>query len=309
MSFSHWRGLTASAIVLVCGIALSGCTPEMNMDNSRSTAAVEQFLDHLEAGEATAAAAMTDVDFPAELIDDSFYAASTAIPSNAHIVSTRGYDGGGFAATVEYLLDDAAQPESLELRVSEIAGSYTITGLESELSTDVGPYPAAGVVRVNDTIDYTLANTNRLTLLPAQYAFSYSDPTGLLWLGNDSSADFAVTSPASAGLSIFPTLMPDVDPAITAEITRLKSACADEGFIGPSCPPELVDAITTMSLPVPDAADWFRESGPDTLWNGQGFTMTATYLIQSDRWPMNITGTYSGTVTRDAAGAVILTRP
>jgi len=311
MSLTRRRTLAVSALLLIGGAALTGCAAKgIDTDDTGSVAVVEKFLEHLEAGEATAAAALTDLDFADELIDDDFYAASAALPTDARIVKTSGYDDFGFSATVEFVLDDASAPESLDLTVSENDGVFTIVRWSGFLPLRIGPYPAQGVVRVNDTLEYTLAEAgNDLVLLPAAYALEYTDPTGLLRLGAEDDTSFTVNSPnRGEGFSIVPTFRPDVEPSITTEIERLQNACAAEGFTGPSCPPELVKAVTASPGAATSSGEWFRDSGLDVRMKGDGYEATSSYTFRNDELPDLITISYTGTVTRDASGTVVFSR-
>lgn len=296
--------------MLAGGVALAGCAAGIDTDDSGSRAVVEKFLDHLEAGEATAAAALTEMEFGDEFIDDDFYKASAALPTDAKIVKTTGYDDFGFSATVEFVLDDPAEPQSLDLRVVEDDGVFTIASWWGYIPIRIGPFPAHGTVRVNDTLEYTLADEgNELDLLPAVYNLEYTDPTGLLRLGVDDDTSFTVTSPNNGeGFSIVPSFMPDVEPAITAEVERLQNACASEGFTGPSCPAELIDAVTASPAAATMPAEWFRANGLDIRMKGDGYEATAIYDVRSDGLPDLVTVSYVGAVTRDASGAVIFTR-
>jgi len=310
MSLTRRRTLAVSALLLIGSAALTGCAAGIDTDDTGSVAVVEKFLKHLEAGEATAAAALTDLDFADELIDDDFYAASAALPTDARIVKTSGYDDFGFSATVEFVLDDASAPESLDLTVRENDGVFTIVRWSSYLPVRIGPYPAHGVVRVNNTLDYTLAKAgNDLTLLPAAYALEYTDPTGLLRLGAEDDTSFTVNSPnRGEGFSIVPSFLPDVEPSITTEIERLQNACAAEGFTGPSCPPGLVDAVTASPGAATSSGEWFRDSGIDIRMKGDGYEATSSYTFRNDELPDLITVSYTGTVTRGASGAVVFAR-
>lgn len=309
MSLGHGRARAALTIALASGLVLAGCAAGPNTDDSASTAMVESFLGHLEAGESTAAAALTALDFPAELVADAFYSASASIPSGARIVKTTGYDSGLFTATVEYTLGTSDSPVSLDITVNGSGSERAITGWTNDLPLSIGPYPAAGTVRVNDTLDYTLAaEGNTLTLLPAEYSFAYSDPTGLMQLVGGQSSDFTVTVPSADGLSLVPTVAPDVMPAIAARITRLQTACRLEGFTGPSCPLELTTALAGTTPPTPQSGEWFRQDGPDLVLDGQAYRFSATYLFHSDEMPTDVTVSYGGGVARDASGAVVITR-
>lgn len=310
MSLTRNRALAASVLMLIGGAALAGCAAGIDTDDTGSVAVVEKFLKHLEAGEATAAAALTDLDFADEFIDDDFYAASAALPTEAHIVKTTGYDDFGFSATVEFVLDDPAEPESLDLRVREENGEFVITSWWGYLPTSIGPYPAPGVMRVNDTLEYRLADKgNELGLLPAVYTVEYTDPTGLLQLGKDDVASFTIKSPDDGqGSLVMPRLMPDVVPAVRDEIERLRDACASEGFVGPSCPPELVDAVTALPGATASSGEWFRVSGPDLGMKGDGYEATSSYEYYDDNLAQPLPVSYVGIVTRDASGAVVFSR-
>jgi len=308
MTFTPLRVLAASAMILVGGTAVAGCAKGIDTDASGSIAVVEKFLVHLEAGEATKAAALTDLVFADEFIDDDFYAASAALPTDAHIVETTGWDDVGVTATVEYVLADASEPESLEISVDEKDGEFTITRLWRDLNLDIGPYPAQGVVRVNDTLEYSLAESNELSLLPALYNIEYVDTTGLLRLGEDNNTSLTVESPNLDVLTIVPGLMPDVDPAIRAEVERLQATCVAEGLTGPSCPTELVEAATASPGAAAEETEWFRQNGPDLWMKGKGYEATMAFQLRNEQLPKGLIVTYTGIVTRDASGAVVFTR-
>ncbi|MGO3146150.1 MAG: hypothetical protein ACTIJ6_00580 [Leucobacter sp.] len=306
---NHSRAFGISTLLLIGSVALTGCTAGVSTTDAGSIAVVEEFFGHLEAGEATRAAALTDMQFDDEFVDDDFYAASIALPADSRITKTEGYDGGLFTATVEYVLDDPSEKVTLDVTVRELEGELKISGWGVDVPLTIGPYPAAGVVTVNDSLEYTLADEgNKLSLLPGTYAFTYEDPTGLLTLSEGEETSFAVQAPDPGKLSIVPSFMQDVAPAVTAEVERLQRACEAEAFTGASCPPELIEAMQGASDAGPKSVEWFRESGPDIVLKGQGYVSTSTYLVHSDSLPEDVSVSYTGAVTRDASGAVAFIR-
>ncbi|MBP1326498.1 hypothetical protein JOF28_001730 [Leucobacter exalbidus] len=305
------RVVASIALVAAGSVALVGCAASAPApDNSGSIEVIEQFFDHLEAGEATAAAALTDVDFDAALIDDDLYAASAAIPSDARIVSTVGDGWTGVTAQVEYVLDDQAHPETLELRARTQDGVPKITGLGSHLSVHISLLPYAGTLTINDAFTFTPSEveSGSITLLPARYDFTYADPTGLLEMTDAEDSAFTVQTPTDDLHAIRPTFRPDVEPAVAAEIQRLQGACEDEGLTGPSCPSELVEALRDVADPAAISVSWFRQTGPDLVLTGQEYELAATYLARLEEPRVTVTVSYAGRVTRDEAGTVVLER-
>ncbi|WP_163541249.1 hypothetical protein [Occultella kanbiaonis] len=301
----------------MCVLGLTACAPSpIDTDDTGSIALVEEFFAHLEAGEAAEAAALTNMDLADEFIDDDFYRASVALPSNARIVATSGYDDIGLTATVTYTLDDAADPVDLDVRVSPRDDVLEISGWDGDSPVSIGPANAPGSITVNGELEYAVADEgNALTLLPAAYAAEYHDPTGLTHLlGQDST--FTATIPqrygadaASSGarLTATPTLLPDVAPGLLDAIEGLQAACAGEGFTGTSCPEELTETLE-QPLDPSVTAEWFREPGPEILFIDGTYQATSTYrIVFSDDNVSIMTVSYTGTVTRDAAGAIDFT--
>jgi len=307
------RKRTALVGVLAIAVSLTGCARGIDTDDSGSTALVEEFFAHLEAGEATKAAALTTIDFPDEFIDDDFYRASDALPTDARIVETTGYDAGRFTATVEYTFDGAEAPGKLELVVYREDGELQITGWRGDTPITIGGIESAATVTVNDQLEYPLAEDGaELQLLPGAYGVSYDDPTGLTKLLGTEDAFTAYVpnlggDEGQADFSFSPAFTPDVEPGLAAAVEGLQAACAAERFVGPSCPAEL-----TASLPEPlgeaVTAQWFREPGPAfTLIDGE-YHATSTFRIRfsDDELPIT-TVSYTGVLTRDTAGAVTFT--
>ena len=302
------RVLGIPAVVLVGSMALAGCTAGEKTDDSGSIAVVEKFFAHLESGEASAAAALTEMDFPEELIDDKFYAASAALPSDSRILQTEGYDGGGFSATVQYVLDDPSEPVTLEVTVGELEDELRVSGWRFNSPLRIGPVPAAGVVTVNEQLEYTLAEEgNELLLLPAIYSFTYNDPTGLLLLNGGEGNSFTAAVPGSDTVSIVPSFLPDVVPAVRDNVERLQSDCEEEAFTGPSCPTELIDAMKIAQDSGPVTVEWFREAGADIVWKDGSYESTMSYRVHSEQLPQDVVVSYTGAVTRNSAGDVVFT--
>ena len=322
MNRSPWKpprvGVAKSLFLAVIGAALTltACSPApIDTDDSGSIALVEEFFAHLEAGEASEAAALTDMDFADEFIDDDFYRASVALPSNARIVATSGDDSIGLTATVEYILDDPGDPIDLDIRVSPRDGELKISGWKSDGLITIGPVNAPGIVTVNGRLEYEVAEEgNTLTLLPAAYAGEYHDPTGLTHLiGQDSTFTASIprllNDDGSRGprLNASPTLLPDVEPGLLAAIEDLQAACAEEHFAGPSCPEELTAALSEP-LDSSVTAEWFREPGPEIYFTDDGYRATSTYqVVFSDDAAPTMTVSYTGIVSRDPAGTIIFT--
>ncbi|MBZ2197960.1 hypothetical protein [Occultella gossypii] len=302
------------AAIGVCVLGLTACAPSpIDTDDTGSIALVEEFFAHLEAGEAAEAAALTNMDLADEFINDDFYRASVALPSNARIVATSGYDEIGVTATVAYTLDDAAESVDLDVRVSPRDDGLEISGWEGDSPVSIGPGNAPGTVTVNGVLEYAVADEgNTLTLLPGAYAAEYHDPTGLTHLlGQDST--FTASIPhrygdggASSGARLDATavLLPDVEPGLLVAIEDLQAACAGEHFTGTSCPGELNEAFE-QPLDASVTAEWFREPGPEILFIDGNYQATSTYSVRfSDDNVSIMTVSYTGTVTRDAAGAI-----
>jgi hypothetical protein len=307
------RKRTALVGVLAIAVSLTGCARGIDTDDSGSTALVEEFFAHLEAGEATKAAALTTIDFPEEFIDDDFYRASDALPADARIVETRGYDSGGFRATVEYTFDGAEASGTLELSVSREDGELRITGWRGDTPITIGGIESAATVTVNDQLEYPLAEDGaELQLLPGAYGVRYEDPTGLTKLLGTEDAFTAYVpdlggDEGQADFSFSPAFAADVEPGLAAVVEGLQAACAAERFVGSSCPTEL-----TASLPEPlgesVTAEWFREPGPVfTLIDGE-YHATSSFRVRfsDDALPIT-TVSYTGVLTRDPAGAIAFT--
>lgn len=67
--------------------------------------------------------------------------------------------------------------------------------------------------------------------------------------------------------------------------------------------------MLTEPLDASVTAEWFREPGPEILFADGSFQAVATYQIRfSDDVAPIMTVSYSGTITRDSANAIVLTR-
>lgn len=301
----------------VCALLLTGCAPSpIDTEDARSTALVEKFFAHLEAGEATEAAALTDMELADEFVDDSFYRASAALPSDAHIVDTDGSDAIGLTVTVEYTLDEPAVPVILSVRVSPRDGHLKIAGWEGGSPITIGPANSPGTVTVNGTREYAVADEgNVLTLLPGAYRAEYHDPTGLTDLIGQESTFTAIVpvqsgngGRGSARLNATPALRPDVESGLLDAIDDLQVACAEEHFIGPSCPEELIE-VRDQPLDASVTAEWYRDPGPEIRFVDGSFQAVSSYTIRfSDDTEPTMTVSYSGTLTRDSANAIALVR-
>ncbi|MDD9151015.1 hypothetical protein PUY80_00375 [Plantibacter flavus] len=306
-----------AAVVCAVALALTACARPIDTDDSDSIALVEAFFAHLEAGEATEAAALTSIDFPEEFIDDDFYRASDALPSDARIVKTTGYDAGGFTATVEYTLEGAEGTGRLELRVVPEEGELRIASWRGDGPITISRMESVGTVTVNDQLKYVLAEDgNELQLLPGAYAVAFEDPTGLVKLiGKEDAFTAYVPDLVDAdgqatgdGFSFSPAFMSDVEPGLAAAIEGLQAACGAEHFVGPSCPEELTSVLPG---PLGDAvtAEWFREPGPEIVLIDGEYHATSAFRIRfsDDALPI-LTVSYTGVLTRDAAGTIAFTR-
>ncbi|UTT59701.1 hypothetical protein [Cellulosimicrobium cellulans] len=91
-------------------VALVACAPGApDTDTTESVAVVEDFFAKLEAGRASDAAALTTIDLDEDLVDDDFYRASVARPTDARVVASSGSPAGA-SVTVEFSLDGVDAP-------------------------------------------------------------------------------------------------------------------------------------------------------------------------------------------------------
>ncbi|MDU0368308.1 hypothetical protein RWH45_13890 [Microbacterium sp. KSW4-17] len=148
---------------------------------------------------------------------------------------------------------------------------------------------------------------------PGRYQVEVSDPTGVL--ERSESFLLAVPDGTTTGLNGDPLSLPAVPDGelalVQSEATPLLRAafgrCAEAGFSGPSCPPELRGVapievaapsdgyLTIDRLLSEDRASWRFESG------------TGSLAVTEDGSPATVEFRYTGTVLREAAGSLSLT--
>ncbi|MEN0022212.1 MAG: hypothetical protein AAGC61_02945 [Microbacterium sp.] len=317
------RTLALSALAVV---ALAGCSPSGNVtgdgDTTESVALLEEFFGHLEAGETTDAAAMTSIDFPSEFLDEDFYAASAALPSDAKVVKTKGSDKYTVTATVEFVLDDPENPASATFQVKNDDGERTISWRDEKFS--IINVASPGRIVVNGELDYAMQpdDTQDLYLLPALYNIAYDDPTGTTQLGDDGTNEFTLpwpmddADPASDfpsnatvthwNLSVSAWVEPDVIEAADAQIDALTDACVAERMAGPSCPPEVL--AYGKPLVDPSTVEWFRTPATGPVVSDGRVEYSKGFTVRADGVTYPEPAVYTGTLTKDAEGTVTFTR-
>jgi hypothetical protein len=325
MTSPRIRALTALTVAAFGATALASCAASgdtgENGPTEASVAVIDEFFAHLEKGESAEAAAMTSIEFPAEFVDEDFYGASAALPSDATVVDVEGSDEYSVTATVEYVLDDPENP---------IVATYTVKNTDGERRISWS-HESFGVINVgspgrlvlNGEMEYPMSvDAEQVFLLPALYEFTYDDPTGTTQLDPDGTNEFTVAWPmddepsdadlpdrvnvSAANVSVLAYVETDVTDAADAQIEALIAACVAERLAGPSCPASVVEY--GKPLLDPSTVQWVPESGygvggTDGLVEySKGFTLIA------DGDPYPTPAVYEGTVTRDAAGVVTFTR-
>ena len=291
---------------------LASCSAKpIDTDDSGSIALVEEFFAHLEGGEAAQAAALTSMEFDDEFIDNDFYRASAALPSDMRIVNTSGYDSGGFEANVSYVTNDPDHPSTLDVRVRhDDDDNLTIASWDGSTVVHTSPSLFPGTLTVNATLDIDMTEGRTLTLLPAAYRAEYSDPGRLThFVGQDS--EFIANIPYSGDgprLNATPALLPEVSDGVLAAIEDYQAACAEEGFVGSSCPNELVEYVGT-ALDSSVTAEWYTRPGPEIVYENGEFRATNDYQVELSSWEPGsiIDVTYSGVVSRDEGGDIVVT--
>ncbi|WP_144875935.1 hypothetical protein [Microbacterium sp. 1.5R] len=317
------RTLALSAIAVV---ALSGCSPSGSTsgdgDTTESVALLEEFFGHLEAGETADAAAMTSIDFPTEFLDEDFYAASAALPSDVKVVPTKGSDDYTVTATVEFVLDDPENPASATFQVKNDDGERTISWRDEKFS--IINIASPGRIVVNGELEYAMQpeGAHDLFLLPALYDIAYDDPTGTTQLGDDGTNEFTLpwplddADPASDfpsnaavthwNLTVSAWVPSDVIAAAEAQIDALTEACVAEGMTGPSCPPEVLTYATP--LVDPSTVEWFRTPSMAPVVTDGRVEYSKGFTVRADGATYPEPAVYTGTVTKDADGTVTFTR-
>lgn len=301
-----------TAIAVGVGIAaLTGCAPgDVDTDSSESTALVETFFAHLEAGRASDAAALTTIAFDRALVDDDFYRASHALPTDAHVVTSTGSQSGA-SVTVEFAFEGVDAAVTLDVGTTRDGDDLKIARLDTTDWIGVGT-PAPGTLTVNDRQAYEIAERTEVTLLPAAYAVEYTDPTGILdGLGRGSAFTAYVPEvrnsggeTLAAGFHFTPTYLPDVEPRLEDALARLQAACEADGFTGASCPTEFPAEPREAS-----DTEWFRQPGPEIRYLDGEFQATVPYKVVF--WDGDVSTTldasYSGTISRDDSGTIVFT--
>lgn len=321
------RVVSLLALTVLGGVVLAGCSPSTEISSDGPTeqgvTVLEEFFDHLESGQPAEAAALTSIDFPAEFVDDDFYMASAARPTDARIIDATGDDSYAVKATVEYVLDDPDSPVTATFTVTTADGERTVSW------SGAGRYgliflSSPGRITVNDTLEYSMSQEGYdLMLLPGLYDISYTDPTGVTWLEGDGTSDFTLAYPVeetpadselpenvgvtTSYISVNAYPEASVTTAVEEEITRLTTACTEEELTGPSCPPALREY--GGSLVEPSTAEWFQEPDPRGYTIAEGtvhYTQAFSVIVGEEVF--SLPAVYEGAVTRAEDGTITYTQ-
>lgn len=320
------RTMTLASVGLVALATLVGCTPgplDEEGEVSASVAVIDEFFAHLEAGETAEAAALTTIDFPAEVLDEDFYTASGVTPSKAKVVSTSGDDAYAVKATVEYVLDDPDDPVTATFTITNNGDGERTVGWEQD-----GGYPliligAPGRIVVNDELEFSPSTeAHGLVLLPGLYDVAYVDETGTTHLDDDGSTEFALPMPVtgdrevpnlpsgvsatSGNISVSISVPPETIDAVEAQIDELTTACVAEGMTGPSCPPELREYGAPPTDP--SSVEWFRSPGYGLEIAEGRVTYSMGFTVNADGEVFPETVVYVGDVTQNDDGTIVYTR-
>lgn len=317
------RLFSALAIATASALALTGCAASADVnpkgEDAASIAVIEEFFAHLEAGETTEAADMTEIDFPQTSLDEDFYTASGVTPSDVKVIETSGDDSYAVAATVEYVLDDPDHPATAELTVTNTDGERTIGWDYSTYSLiNVG---SPGHIVINDELEFGMSNdAHKVTLLPGLYDFEYIDPTGTTQLDPDGTNEFSLAFPVAETV---PGLPADVDAsrsstsitsfveqptidAVDAEIDRLTEACVAESMAGPSCPAQVLDYDAPLRGST--SVEWFRSADYGIKVTDGNVEYSKGFTVRTEDGVFPEDAVYVGDVTQDADGTVTYTR-
>ncbi|SCB86290.1 hypothetical protein GA0061084_0552 [Arthrobacter sp. NIO-1057] len=323
---TRMTGILKITVACIIGASsISGCSPSMSTssegETAESVALLDEFFKHLEAGETSAAAALTDIDFPEEFLDTDFYKASAAIPSRAKVVQSEGNDDSVVDATVEFVLDDPKHPQTATFKVKDSDGQRVATGWGEKFSIINTASP--GHIIVNGELEYAMKRNDGhdLLLLPALYDISYEDPTGMTQLGADGTNEFDMPWPFDksgtyeipANVSISPGALlvsaqveaesiADVD----AQIDALTAACVQESLSGPSCPDNLPKK--PRALIDSSSVQWFELPGYGVLPSDGRVEYSKAFTVEADGASYAQSAIYSGTLMKDSDGKIVFTR-
>lgn len=332
MTAPRVRALATLTALALGGAALAGCAASAPTDGNgpteASVALIEEFFDHLGAGETTEAAAMTSIDFSEEYLDVDFYRASVSLPSNATVIATKGSDEHTVTATVEYVLDDPDDPVTATYQVKNVGDERLITwdGGGRMSIINVG---SPGRLVLNGEKEFPIGTeAYTTTLLPALYDFTYVDDTGTTSLDSDGTDAFALPVPYElaqgadslpgfeipekislniSSLSISAFVGSDVINPADAEIEKLRDACVAELLVGPSCPAVLLE--TPLTVADPSTIEWFGAGEEDSVEVTDGSVAYAKgYTLRVDGKVFPVPVVYEGHVTRDDDGSIVFTR-
>ncbi len=325
MTSPRLRVLTTAALLTLGAAAFAGCAASGPTDGSgptdQSVALLEEFFAHLEKGETTEAAAMTSIDFPEEFLDEDFYAASAALPSDAKVVDVEGSDDVRVTATVEYVLDDPENPMTASYAVRNTDGERTISWQHDFLLFINAGSP--GRLVLNGEMEYPIdKDGGKAFLLPALYEITYDDPTGvthldadgtdaftLAWPMDDGPADAEIPADVSATdwtVSTMAMVGSDVTDAVDEQIEGLQAACVAESLAGPSCPASVLEY--GHPLADPSSVEWFRDVDHGLVVTDGRVEYSAGFTVRADGKVVPVPAVYTGTVTRDADGTLVYTR-
>lgn len=324
------------AIITIGAATLAGCAPSAPPDpdgssepTEASVALINEFFAHLEAGETAEAADLTSIDFPEDTLDEDFYRASVALPSNATVVTMKGSDEHTVWATVEYVLGDPDTPVTASFKVKNTDGERRLTW-ENDGKVSFINVGSPGRLVVNGEIEAPNSTTaTSTTLLPALYDVTWVDPTGTTQLDADGINAFALPVPyetngastripgfdlpdkvhaSSSSVSVSAFVTKDVVDPADDEIKRLQDACVAELLIGPSCPDILLEYPYTVDGSEP--IEWFRDSVPgyglEIADGSVGYSAGFNLRVDGKVFPVPVV--YEGHITRDDDGTVTFTR-
>lgn len=301
------------APLLLVGVAvLGGCAAPAaeSGDDGGARTTVDTFLRAVADGRFSEALSQTTLGADGLICSALAQDSSTSKAIAAPEVTELQVNGDTATATVDY---QAPSATTITLALTRESDAWRIA-FPDEWRLAVGfDGPTVAQVSVDDDCDLPVTD-GRVDgpAWPGRYQVKVSDPTGVL--ERSESFLYEVPEGSTTGLDLDPLSLPAVPEdelaLVQSEATPLLRAafekCADAAFSGSSCPPALEGAAAVGTdtpsdgylaidrLYTDDGESWRFESG------------TGSLASTNEGTPTTIEFRYTGTVSRDADGALSL---
>lgn len=306
---------------------LTGCTAGGSGEYAAEQQVVAEFFALLGSGDTSGIADLiTDRALPdTAVLEDDFYAAAVARPTDATVASAFEAEPGEVFVTVNYSL--GGDDREIQVAVVQSGGTAKIDGwLHSALTIDA--LGAPGAFEVNESIEVgEVEGSTQFVALPGLYTFEYVDPEGLGTVDPEGAASksFPVEFPVEpeqlgevvpsgveargSAISTEPRLLAAVATEVETQIGELVEQCSASALVGESCPPDLRARVDPSGTVDTGSIVW-RESSTEPSSPSSQWSFSAEYsvfFIYVDL-PGTVTAdvTFSGRIASDSQGNPVL---